>query len=48
MELVNLGAADGLPPVNWDAVIEKLETGSAPAPDARSAGSVLEGPCDRP
>src|SRR3954454_15300151 len=39
MEIINLGAADGLPPVNWDAVIEKLETGSAPAPDAHNARS---------
>ena len=37
MEIVNLGAADGLPPVNWDAVAEKLDTGSAPAPDAHNA-----------
>jgi hypothetical protein len=37
MEIVNLGAADGLPPVNWDAVIDKLDARSAPAPDARNA-----------
>src|SRR5437588_1197210 len=37
MEIINLGAADGLPPVNWDAVIEKLGAGSAPAPDAHNA-----------
>ena len=37
METINLGAADGLPPVEWDAVIEKLDTGSAPAPDAHNA-----------
>src|SRR3954463_3694880 len=37
MEIINLGAADGLPPVNWDAVIEKLGSGSAPAPDAHNA-----------
>ena len=34
MEVINLGAADGLPPVNWATVVEKLDTGSAPAPDA--------------
>jgi hypothetical protein len=34
MEIINLGAADGLPPVNWDTVVEKLDAGSAPAPDA--------------
>jgi hypothetical protein len=37
MEIINLGAADGLPPVNWDAVIEKLDAGSAPAPDAHNS-----------
>ena len=37
MEIINLGAADGLPPVEWDAVIEKLDAGSAPAPDAHNA-----------
>ena len=37
MEIINLGAADGLPPVDWDAVVEKLEPGSAPAPDAHNA-----------
>lgn len=34
MEIVNLGKADGLPPVDWAAVVEKLEAGSAPAPDS--------------
>src|SRR4051812_49700045 len=34
MEIINLGVADGLPPVDWDAVVEKLGAGSAPAPDA--------------
>src|SRR5438067_11163773 len=37
MEIINLGAADSLPPVNWDAIIEKLDAGSAPAPDAHNA-----------
>ena len=37
METINLGSADGLPPVNWDVVVEKLEAGSAPAPDAHNA-----------
>jgi hypothetical protein len=37
MEITNLGAADGLPPVDWTAVIEKLDAGSAPAPDAHNA-----------
>ena len=34
MEIVNLGEADGLPPVDWAAVVEKLAAGSAPDPDA--------------
>jgi hypothetical protein len=34
MEITNLGKADGLPPVDWAAVAERLEAGSAPAPDA--------------
>jgi hypothetical protein len=33
-EIVNLGTADGLPPLEWAVVVDKLETGSAPAPDA--------------
>jgi hypothetical protein len=37
MEVTNLGEADGLPPVSWDAVAEKLEERSAPAPDAHNA-----------
>src|SRR5207237_10336042 len=34
VEIINLGEADGLPPVDWAAVVDKLESGSAPAPDA--------------
>src|SRR5690349_9641796 len=37
MEIINLGAADGLPPVDWTSVIDKLDAGSAPAPDAHNA-----------
>jgi general stress protein 26 len=37
MEIINLGAADGLPPVDWGTVIEKLDVGSAPATDAHNA-----------
>jgi hypothetical protein len=39
MEIINLGAADGLPPVDWDAIVEKLDTGSAPGPDANNSRS---------
>jgi hypothetical protein len=34
MKIINLGQADGLPPVEWTDVVDKLSTGSAPAPDA--------------
>ncbi len=34
MEIINLGKADGLPPVDWAAVVAKLAAGSAPAPGA--------------
>src|SRR3954449_8800921 len=37
MEIINLGVADGLPPVQWDAVIEKLDSRLPPAPDAHNA-----------
>ena len=37
MEIINLGAGDGLPPVDWEAVTEKLDSGSPPAPDAHNA-----------
>ena len=37
MEIINLGKADGLPPVDWAAIVEKLDAGSAPAPDAHNA-----------
>jgi hypothetical protein len=35
--VINLGAQDGLPAVNWEAIVEKLEAGSAPAPEAHNA-----------
>jgi len=34
MEIINLGEADGLPPVDWESVVSRLEAGSGPAPDA--------------
>ena len=30
MDIINLGASDGLPPVNWANVVEKLDAGSPP------------------
>jgi pyridoxine/pyridoxamine 5'-phosphate oxidase len=37
MEIINLGAADGLPPVEWETIVESLESGSAPDPEAHNA-----------
>jgi hypothetical protein len=37
MKNVNLGAADGLPAVDWARIVQKLEAGSAPDPDAHNA-----------
>jgi hypothetical protein len=37
MDTINLGAADGLPPVDWALIVEKLDSGSAPAPDTHNA-----------
>src|SRR5690349_13046125 len=37
MDAKNLGAADGLPLVDWATVLETLAAGSAPDPDAHNA-----------
>lgn len=37
MDIINLGATDGLPPVDWADAVDKLEAGSAPDPDAHNA-----------
>ena len=37
MQIINLGEADGLPPVDWSDIVGKLEAGSAPAPDGMNA-----------
>ena len=37
MDRTNLGAADGLPLVDWAAILETLDAGTAPAPDAHNA-----------
>jgi hypothetical protein len=39
MEITNLSQADGLAPVEWAAVAEKLDAGTAPAPDAVNSRS---------
>src|SRR3954468_16715728 len=37
MEIINLGTADGLPPVGWTAVVKTLEARTGPAPDAHNS-----------
>lgn len=37
MDVINLGSADELPPVDWSAVLDKLETRSAPDHGAHNA-----------
>ncbi|MBV9594990.1 MAG: pyridoxamine 5'-phosphate oxidase family protein [Actinobacteria bacterium] len=39
MDSVNLGAADGLPPVDWASIAAKLDADSKPAPDAINSRS---------
>jgi hypothetical protein len=37
MEVINLGVEDGLPPVDWAPIVEKLDADSAPEPEAHNA-----------
>ncbi len=37
MDIVNLGATDGLPPVDWTTIVRELDAGSGPDPDAHNA-----------
>lgn len=37
IKITNLGAPEGLPPVDWAAIVEKLKGQSAPAPDDHNA-----------
>jgi hypothetical protein len=39
METINLGAADGLPPVDWAGIADELAAGSAPPPGALNSRS---------
>jgi hypothetical protein len=39
METINLGKADGLPPVDWAGIADRLDSDSAPDPDAHNARS---------
>ena len=34
MQIVNLGTADGLPPIDWAPVVTNLESRATPAPDS--------------
>lgn len=37
MDTINLGVDDGLPPVDWEVIVERIADGSPPAPDAHNA-----------
>jgi hypothetical protein len=37
MDVINLGAAEGLPPVSWAIVADRLAAGSPPDPEAHNA-----------
>ena len=37
MDVINLGVADGLPPVEWGVVVERLDQGAGPDPAAHNA-----------
>ena len=39
MKTINLGQAEGLPPIDWSAIVDKLESGSNPAPDSPNSRS---------
>jgi hypothetical protein len=39
VKTINLGVADGLPPVDWSSVVPKLEAAEAPARDAHNSRS---------
>jgi hypothetical protein len=39
METINLGTRDGLPPVQWAGIVEKLESREAPQPDDHNSKS---------
>jgi hypothetical protein len=43
MDVINLGAAEGLPPVDWESVAERLQAGSNPHPDAHNAWTTSSG-----
>ena len=36
MEITNLGEAEGLPPVDWNAIVGTIDAGTPPAPDSHN------------
>jgi hypothetical protein len=39
MEIINLGEAEGLPPIDWDVVLERLDARAAPDEDSPNSRS---------
>jgi PPOX class probable F420-dependent enzyme len=39
MDIINLGAADNLPPVDWSAIVSKIDDGSPPPRNAHNSRS---------
>jgi hypothetical protein len=37
IDIINLGTADDLPPVDWAAIVTTLEARTGPAPDAHNS-----------
>jgi hypothetical protein len=37
MKTINLGTAEGLPPVDWTRIVQELDAGSKPAPDGMNS-----------
>jgi hypothetical protein len=37
VEIVNLGVEDGLPPVDWAPIVDRIADGAAPDPDSHNA-----------
>lgn len=37
MKIINLGTAEGLPPVDWRSILDKLDAGSPPSPSGVNA-----------
>ena len=37
MDIINLGAVEGLPPVDWSAIVGTLDAWAGPGPDAHNS-----------